>query len=146
MSMDRVRAVLDFYRRRAREYLGRHEYDAEIQDLTPDGVRHGLARLGQGPRLADPHDEAHLTVFEEWTRTAFGEVAEHRSNPRLHLDNLDLTSYDKDYAPEADRATLRRRHLARWADAVDIALQALDRVPAPVAGAALPAARAVAAG
>ena len=51
-----------------------------------------------------------------------------------------MSCYDRDYAPEAERAEARRRHLAAWPDAVDAAVTALDRVAAPVAEALLPAA------
>ena len=51
-----------------------------------------------------------------------------------------MSCYDRDYAPAAERAEARRRHLAAWPDAVDAAVTALDRVAAPVAEALLPAA------
>ena len=38
-----LRAVCDLDLAEAREYSGRHEYDGTIQDLSPDGVRKGLA-------------------------------------------------------------------------------------------------------
>src|SRR5712691_10403327 len=60
----RLRAVWDLSVAEVREYCGRHEYDGTIQDLSPDGVRAGLGRLGAGETLADDHDEAHLAVFE----------------------------------------------------------------------------------
>ena len=41
----RVRAVCDLNVAEAREYGGRHEYDGVPQDLSPDGVAAGLARL-----------------------------------------------------------------------------------------------------
>ena len=54
----------------------------------------------------DPHDEAHLRAFEELQRVVYADLELHRSNPMLHLGELDLACYDKDYAPEAER--LRR--------------------------------------
>src|SRR5262245_16702863 len=58
----RLRAVCDLDLAEAREYSGRHEYDGTIQDLSPDGVRKGLAALAgtaaSGEALEDPHDEA----------------------------------------------------------------------------------------
>src|ERR1700685_4693092 len=58
----RLRAVCDLDIADVREFSGRHEYDGQIQDLSRDGVRAGLARLadppGAGPGLHDPHDEA----------------------------------------------------------------------------------------
>ncbi|TDC01440.1 DUF885 family protein [Nonomuraea longispora] len=129
----RLRAVADLIVSQARESGGRHEYDGRIQDLSPDGVRAGLDRLGEGAAPADPHDARHVEVFEEGLRTEFGELALHRGNPLVHLSNLDLACYDRDYAPAAERAAARAAHLALWPDAVDNAIEALDRIPAPVA-------------
>jgi hypothetical protein len=139
----RLRAILDLSVPEAREGTGRHEYDGQIQDLSPTGVKAGLAALG-GPPLSDPHDEAHLRVFEQSARVRLGELELHRRNPLLHLENLDLSCYDRNYAPEADRMHARRRHLALWPEAVDMACQSLDQVPAPVATALLPGIRGLA--
>ncbi len=146
---DRLRAVCDMAVAEMREYSGRHEYDGTIQDLSPAGVRAGLAVLaaeqaGGGP-LPDPHDEAHLAVFEQRAQVAFGELELHRRNPMAHLSALDLSCYDREYAPAADRAAARRDHLARWPQAVDNAVTALDQVPAPVAEALAAAAAGLAA-
>ncbi|MGH3329038.1 MAG: DUF885 family protein [Streptomycetales bacterium] len=132
----RLRAVCDVTVSGVREMAGLHEYDGQIQDLSPDGVRAGLARLG-GDRLDDPHDEAHLRAFEDGLRVAFGELELHRRDPLVHLENLELACYDREYAPERDRADARRRHLAAWPDAVDMAVAALDAVSAPTAQALL---------
>jgi hypothetical protein len=142
----RVRALCDLAVPEAREYVGlHHDYDGVVQDLSPVGVRSGLAALGGTP-VGDPHDEAHLRAAEEGARTALGLVEEHRRNPLLHVANLDLSCYDRPYAPEAERDAARRAHLAAWPDAVDAAVEALDRVPAPVARATLGPARGLAAG
>jgi hypothetical protein len=129
-----------------REYAGLHEYDGQVQDLSPSGVTAALGRLGQGPSEPNPHDEAHLRAAERGIRTALDLVEEHRRNPLVHIANLDLASYDREYAPEPERQEARRRHLAAWPDAVDGAIESLDRVPAPVARALLPAARGLGAG
>jgi len=129
----------------AREYAGRHEYDGEVQDLSPDGVARALAALG-GPAYADPYDEALTLAKEAEARTVFGELRMHRRSPVVHIFNLDLTCYDREYAPERDRAAARRRHLARWPEAVEAALDALDELPAPVAEATLNAVRGLSAG
>jgi len=133
----RLRAVCDLDLAEAREYSGRHEYDGIIQDLSPDGVRKGLAALaaaaGAGEVLEDAHDEAHLAAFEDRARVAYGELQLHRSNPLIHLSGLDLASYDRDYAPQADRDQARLAQLAAWPQAVDAAVAALDQVSAPVA-------------
>jgi hypothetical protein len=128
-----------------RENAGLHEYDGRIQDLSPDGVRAGLGRLEPSGTPAD-HDEAHLQAFEHMLRVGFGELEEHRSNPLVHLDNLDLSVYDREYAPADERQAARRRHLAAWPDAVDMALASLDRVSAPTAAALLGAVGGLASG
>ena len=142
----RVRAVHDLTAPEAREYAGLHEYDGRVQDLSPAGVRAALGRLGTGPREVDPHDEAHLAAAESGLRAAFGLAEVHRWNPAVHLANLDLACYDREYAPGPQREAARRAHLAAWPDAVDAALESLDAVPAPVADALVPAVRGLAAG
>jgi Bacterial protein of unknown function (DUF885) len=140
----RLRAICDLSMGSAREYVGRHEYDGRIEDLSPEGVRAGLARLGGPPATApepDPHDEAHLAAFERLVRLELGELELYRANPLYHIAALDVSCYERDYAPAAQRAEARRRHLAAWPEAVDAAVAALDRVAAPVAEALLPAAR-----
>jgi Bacterial protein of unknown function (DUF885) len=144
-----LRAVCDLNLAEAREYSGRHEYDGKIQDLSRDGVRAGLARLAAasgGDRRGDPHDEAHLATFEEHTRVCLGQLELHRSNPLLHLSGLDLACYDRDYAPQEQRDSARREHLAAWPDAIDAAVESLDQVTAPVAEALAAAVRGLAAG
>jgi hypothetical protein len=137
----RLRALSDLSMGSAREYVGRHEYDGRIEDLSPDGVRAALARLGDGPPEDDPHDEAHLAAFERLARLELGDLELHRANPLYHIAALDVSSYDREYAPAAERAEARRRHLAAWPDAVDAAVEALDRVPAPAASSLLAAAK-----
>jgi hypothetical protein len=146
----RVRAVCDLDVAEVRESSGRHEYDGFVQDLSPDGVRHHLARLAEavqlsGP-LADPHEEAHLAAFEKHARVAFGDLELHRRSPLPHLSGLDLACYDRDYAPADERDRARLEHLAAWPDGVDSAIAALDRLSAPVATALLGAIRGLAAG
>lgn len=136
----RLRAVHDLSVGAAREWAGRHEYDGVVQDLSPAGVDAGLSRLGGAP-LADAHDEAHLLAAEDGLRVSFLEAREHRWNPLVHLGNLDLSCYEREYAPAAERAAARHRHLAAWPDAVDGAVESLTRVPAAVASALLPAFR-----
>jgi Bacterial protein of unknown function (DUF885) len=146
----RLRAVCDLNVTEMREYSGRHEYDGTPQDLSPGGVRAGLARLAtaraDGERIADPHDEAQLSAAEELCRVTYAQLELHRRNPLLHLDELDLACYDKDYAPEERRDAARAAHLAAWPRVVDAAVESLDQVSAPVAGALLGAARGLAAG
>lgn len=134
----RLRAVIDLSIAEAREGTGRHEYDGQIQDLSPAGVDKALAQLG-GPSIEDAHDEAHLRAFENSARVALGALHMHRRNPLVHLENLELACYDRNYAPEEERDVARTRHLAQWPDGVDMAIESLDRVPAPVAEALLPA-------
>jgi hypothetical protein len=132
----RLRAVCDLSIADVREYGGRHEYDGVIQDLSPDGVRKGLAALGgggDGAPLPDAHDEAHLAAFEDRARAEFGALELHRRNPMVHVGGMDLACYDRAYAPAADRDRARAEHLTQWPRAVDAALAALDQVSAPVA-------------
>lgn len=141
----RVRAACDLMASDMRESAGMHDYDGVVQDLSPSGVAAGLARLGEGPREPDAHDEAHLAAFEAGLRVLFGDVEDHRRNPIWHIMNMDLASYDREYAPAGERADARRRHLAGWPDAVDAAIASLDMVSAPVASALLGPARGLAA-
>ena len=133
MVSARVRAVWDLSVPEVREYAGVHEYDGTVMDLSPAGVASGLARLGDGPPEPDAHDEAHLAATEEGLRAVFGLAEMHRWNPIVHLANMDLAVYDREYAPAEDRASARRRHVAAWPHAVEAALASLDAVPRPVA-------------
>jgi hypothetical protein len=145
----RLRALTDLMVPTARECCGLHEYDGVLQDLSPAGVRRGLAAIG-GPAStrpeSDPHDEAHLAAFEANARVVFGELELHRVNPLFHVSNLDLACYDRAYAAEPERAAARQRHLAGWPDAIDASISALDSVPGPIARATLGAARGLAVG
>jgi len=76
----------------------------------------------------------------------YGAVEDHRRNPLVHMANLDLAAYDRGYAPAEQRAEARDRHLAAWPDAVDAAIESLDRVPRPVARSLLAALGGLAAG
>ena len=146
----RVRSVCDMNVAEMREYSGRHEYDGRPQDLSPAGVRAGLARLAatraDGERVADPHDEAQLTAAEDLVRVSFADLELYRRNPMPHLAELDLACYDKDYAPAGERDAARAEHLAAWPRVIDAAVCSLDRVSAPVAEALLGAVRGLAAG
>jgi hypothetical protein len=146
----RLRAVCDLSVDEVREYSGRHEYDGKVQDLSPTGVSSGLTRLasakGAGAALSDPHDEAHLAVFEQSARVTYSVLELHRSNPIFHIGNLDLACYDRDYAPQADRDRARAEHLAAWPDAIDGSIASLDQVAAPVAQSLIGAAQGLAAG
>src|SRR5690349_15672600 len=146
----RVRAVCDLDVSEVREYAGRHEYDGKPQDLSPAGVRAGLAGLAAardgGERLADAHDEAHLAAAEEYKRVTFAELELHRRNPLYHLGELDLACYDRDYAPQAERDAARAEHVAAWPRVCDAAVESLDQVSAPVAQALLGGIRGLAAG
>jgi hypothetical protein len=136
----RLRAVCELDLYSARELVGLHDYDGTVQDLSPDGVRAALGRLG-GPARTDAHDEAQLAAAEAAGRLLLGELEDHRRNPLHHIANLDLAGYDRRYAPAEERAAARRRHLASWPDAIEVATAALDRVPAPVADGLLGAAQ-----
>jgi hypothetical protein len=146
----RLRAVCDLHVAEVREYSGRHEYDGVAQDMSPDGVRAGLASLSHAvtgaTALPDGHDEAHLTAFIRRTHVEYGDLELHRSNPIYHLGNLDLAAYDREYAPQSERDAARYRHLTAWPDAINGAIESLDRVPAPIAASLIDAIRGLAAG
>jgi Bacterial protein of unknown function (DUF885) len=143
---ERLQALSDLAVAASREYLGLHDlYDGRVQDLSVDGVRAALGRLGGTP-LTDPLDDAYVSTFERALGVELGELAMHRSNPLYHVANLDVSCYDREYAPAEQRAEARRRHLEAWPDAVDAAVGALDRVSAPVAEALTPAVKGLAAG
>jgi hypothetical protein len=135
----RLRAVCDLNIAEMREYGGRHEYDGVTQDLSPAGVRAGLARLAAAadsePPLPDAYDEAQLSAYMRHTEVQYGELELYRSNPLYHLGNLDLACYDREYAPQAERDAARQAHLAAWPAAIGSATEALDQVSAPVASA-----------
>ncbi|HST65599.1 MAG TPA: DUF885 family protein [Mycobacteriales bacterium] len=141
----RLRALCDLGIALAREGAGRHEYDGQVQDLSPAGVQRGLDALG-GAALADPYDEALVAAKEAETRAFFGALRLHRRNPMPHVENLDVGGYDREYAPAEERAAARTRHLAAWPDAVDASISALDEVVPAVATATLGGARGLAAG
>ncbi len=131
-----------------REYAGIHDYDGEVLDLSPAGVRAALDRLapaGAAPH-PDPHDEAHLLAAEAGLRAEYDLAEVHRWNPLVHIDNLDLACYEREYAPTEERTAARERHLSRWPEAVEASLSSLDRTPAPVAAALLGGARGLAVG
>jgi Bacterial protein of unknown function (DUF885) len=142
----RVRAAVELDLAGAREYVGLHEYDGVQQDLSPDGVATALARIGQGPLPDDPFDAAVVDVHEDGLRARFGEAQVHRWDPLVHVGAMDLACYDREYAPAEDRRQAREAQLRSWPDAVDNAVAALDRVPAPVATATLPSVRGLAVG
>lgn len=54
---------------------------------------------------------------------------------------LNLVHYEREYAPQAERAAARLRHLRLWPDAVDMAIESLDRVSVPMATGLLASAR-----
>jgi hypothetical protein len=146
----RVRAVCDLNVAEAREYAGRHEYDGVPQDLSAAGVAAGLARLADARKMGaaqpDPHDEAHLRAAEDLRLVVYRDLQLHRSNPLIHLSELDLACYDKEYAPLEQREAARAEHLAAWPRVIDTAISVLDQVPAPVAESLLGGIRGLAAG
>jgi hypothetical protein len=145
----RLRALCDLQVAAAREYSGRHEYDGRVQDLSRAGVEAGLGQLAAAaadPALADSHDEAQLAGAARATRVVFGDLELHRLDPGVHLNNLDLACYDRDYAPAAERDRARAAHLAAWPAAIDAALDSLDQVSIPVAKALGSAIRGLSAG
>jgi uncharacterized protein DUF885 len=128
-----------------REYAGLHQFDGQVQDLSPSGVAALLAPVGHGAPEPDPHDEVQLLAVEAGARASFELAEVHRWNPLVHLANLDLACYDREYAPVEERAAAKAAHIRAWPDVIDGAIKSLDSVPAPVAVGLLPAARGLAA-
>jgi hypothetical protein len=144
MVSDRLQAIWKLHMPEVREYAGLHQFDGLVQDLSPTGMAALLEPVGRGAPEPDAHDEAHLCAAEAGVRASF-ELAEiHRWNPLVHLSNLDLACYDREYAPAEERAASKAAHLGGWPDAVDGAIESLDSVPAPVAVGLLPAVRGLA--
>ena len=144
----RLRAVWDVRVPVIRELAGVHEYDGVVMDLSPGGHRAALQRLGPaspGERLADRHDESHLLAAERGVH-AEAEAGTLQWNPLPHIQNLDLSCYDREYAPEPERQRARGAHLAQWPGAVDASLESLRAIPAQAAAALAPAARGLAEG
>jgi len=144
----RLKAVWDVQIPVIRELAGVHEYDGVVMDLSPGGRRAALDRLGPaspGERLADRHDESHLCAAEQAARAEAG-AGVLRWNPLPHIQNLDLSCYDREYAPGPQRRRARAAHLAQWPDAVDASLESLQAAPAAAAGALAGAVRGLAAG
>jgi hypothetical protein len=144
----RLKAVWDVNVPVIQELAGVHEYDSVVMDLSPGGRKAALERLGPsspGERLADHHDEVHLSAAEQAARAEAG-AGILRWNPLPHSQNLDLSCYDREYAPEPQRRRAREAHLARWPEAVDASLESLQAVPAPAAGALIGAVRGLAEG
>lgn len=146
LNDSRVRAAVELDLGTAREYVGLHEYDGTLQDLSPAGVRSALAEVGKGPLPEDPFDAAVLEIYEDGLRAWYAEAEVHRRDPLRHVRAMDLASYDRTYAPAEERRRARARHLAAWPDAVDNAIAGLDSVPAPIATASLAAVRGLAEG
>src|SRR5258708_19793736 len=125
----RLRAVCDLDIAEVREFSGRHEYDGTIQDLSPNAVRAGLARMAEasaaGVQPGDPHDDAHLATFENAFRFSLGELEMHRRNPLPHMSGLDLACYAREHAPQPQRDTARTAHLAARPAALQVPLAPL---------------------
>jgi hypothetical protein len=139
MVSRRVRAVWDMDIVEIREFAGVHDYDGMVMDLSPSGVQAALSRLGpqaDDEPVRDRHDESHLAAVEDGKR-AVAEADTYRWNPYVHLANLDLSCYDRQYAPAAEREAARAVHLGSWPEAIDASLESLDAIPRPVAEALL---------
>ena len=107
MISDRLQAIWKLQMPEVRELAGLHRFDGQVQDLSPSGVAAMLAQLGRGEPEANPHDEAQLSAVEAGMRTAFATAEIHRWNPLVHLSNLDVACYDREYA-SAERARGRQ--------------------------------------
>ncbi len=136
----RLAAVCRPFMPSVREEGGRHEFDGQVSDLSPTGVRSMVTGLG-GDELDDAQQTAHVVAFENLARAWFGDLEVHRWNPDLHMRNMNLVQYERAYAPAPERDAARLRHLAQWPDCVEMAVTALDRVSVPMADGLLSSAR-----
>ena len=110
MTDRRLKAVWDVQVPVIRELAGVHEYDGVVMDLSPGGRKAALGRLGcasPGERLADRHDESHLTAAEQAAH-AEAEAGLLRWNPLPHIQNLDVSCYDREYARSSAARTAVR--------------------------------------
>jgi hypothetical protein len=146
MISDRLQAIWNLHMPEVREYAGLHQFDGRVQDLSPAGVAELLGALGAGPPEPDEHDEAQLRAAEAGARASFELAEVHRWNPLVHLANLDLACYDREYAPAEARAAAKTAHIAAWPEAIEGSMKSLDSIPAPVAVGLLPAVRGLASG
>ena len=129
---------------------GRHGTSTTAGSRTsrPTAYAPGLAAARRGRRCPTTRTTRRTCgSFEEAPAGPVRRAGAAPPQPADHLSNLDLACYDRDYAPErrAGRAP-RRAHLARWPEAVEHAIAALDRLSAPVATALLGAVAGLAAG
>ncbi|WP_193517599.1 DUF885 family protein [Nocardiopsis kunsanensis] len=131
----RLRALTDLVPGLMRDLVGMHDYDGVVADLSPEGVEAGMRRLDAEAvhPYEDPHDEAHATAFEDGLRLNNLELEEYRSNPLPHVAEMDLSGYEREYAPREQRDRARAQHVRQWPRLVDNALGSLDRVSAPIA-------------
>src|SRR6266571_7693100 len=84
----RLKAVWDVKVPVIRELAGVHEYDGVVMDLSPSGHKAALDRLGPsspGERLADRHDESHLSAAAQAAR------AEDRKSTRLNSSHMSIS-------------------------------------------------------
>ena len=66
--------------------------------------RGGSARIARrGLPEPNAHDEAHLSAAEAGAFASFSLAEIHRWNPFVHLANLDLACYDREYARGSGR-------------------------------------------
>ncbi len=122
-----------------RELSGLHEqYDGKVMDLSDDSVLSMLKELGSGEEPdTNSIERSHLHIYEEGVRFEFIELQAHKTNPFVHLDNLDVSCYDRDYQSASYRFEMKVRHLDAWERAIDQAISTLTNVSAPMARAAV---------
>ena len=133
----RVRAVCDLDVAEVREYAAGTSTTASRRTCprrasapgSPGWRRRGPTASGSRTRTTRP------TCPRPRSRNGSPtpELELHRRNPILHLGELDLACYDKDYAPQEERDAARAEHLAAWPRVADAAIESLDQVSAPVA-------------
>ncbi|MGA7649581.1 MAG: DUF885 family protein, partial [Thermoplasmata archaeon] len=121
-------------------YLGLHEYDGLLPDLSVDSTNRWrttakelLRRLAEVPEsdltAARRHDRNLLQLSLEGTLFDLDETRELDRNPMSYLFQPDLTNYiSRDYAPVADRVAAIVRVLTSVPSLLDAAKHRLEPV------------------
>ena len=134
MVSDRLQAIWNCRCPRSASTPACTNFDGQVQDLSPTGVAALLAQVGHGAPEPDAHDEASCPPSRRACVPALRSAEIHRWNPLVHLANLDLACYDREYAPSEQSARRPRQPTSlNGPTPIEAAIESLDSVPAPVA-------------
>jgi hypothetical protein len=111
----RLRAICDLSVSAVREYVGRHEYDGRIEDLSPEGVRAALARVGR-PAGTGPEGSGEPQGGAPVGREGSGEPQGGVEPDAEHLEvEVDQETYDRLIAAGEPERTARAKAKAAYA-------------------------------